>query len=139
MIRKIFENVLLARMHPNLKPKFSNLQRGFTSETTSLSSPATLIVSELINEAKDHGKSLFLASLDACKAFDVVNHASLLRKLQNLDVQPAFWTIIKNLYDGSICQVKSRGSLSEAFTLHQGVHQGRITSTDLYRSHPTSL
>ena len=130
-ICKIFENVLLARLRPELDPKYSNLQRGFTSNTSSLS--AALIVSELMNEAKDNGNNLYLASLDACKAFDVVNHASLLRRLHLLDIQPVFWSIIKDLYDGSICQVKSRGGLSEAFTPHQGVHQGRITSTDLYK------
>ena len=62
--------------------KYSCLQRGFTSNTTSLS--ADLLVSELMTDAKDAGKNLFLASLDASKAFDVVNHASLLRRLFHL-------------------------------------------------------
>ena len=101
------------------------------SNTTSLS--AALLVSELMNDAKDAGKNLFLASLDASKAFDVVNHASLLRRLYHLDIQPVIWSILKHLYDGSQCQVKSRGGLSDPCTLHQGVHQGRVTSTDLYK------
>lgn len=130
-ICKIFENVLLARLRPCIEAKYSCLQRGFTSNTTSLS--AALLVSELMNDAKDSGKDLFLASLDASKAFDVVSHVSLLRRLHLLDIPPEFWTIIQHLYDDARCQVKSRGSLSEPFTLHQGVHQGRVTSTDLYK------
>ena len=130
-ICKIFENVLLSRIHPEIETKYSCLQRGFTSNTTSLS--AALLVSELMNGAKDAGKNLFLASLDASKAFDVVDHASLLRRLYHLDIQPVIWSILKHLYDGSQCQVKSRAGLSDPFTLHQGVHQGRVTSTDLYK------
>ena len=86
-----------------------------------------------MNDAKDAGTNLFLASLDASKAFDVVNHASLLRRLYHLDIQPVIWSILKHLYDGSQCPVKSRGGLSDPFTLHQGVHQGRVTLTDLYK------
>ena len=77
-------------------------------------------------------KIFFLASLDASKAFDVVNHASLLRRLYHLDIQPVIWSILKHLYWFSVSSEIQR-RLSDPFTLHQGVHQGRVTSTDLYK------
>lgn len=132
-ICKIFENVLLGRMRPIIQPKFNQLQRGFTAETSSLS--AALLVSELINDAHDYKKDLFIASLDARKAFDVVNHASLLRRLHLLDIQPEIWAVIKDLYEGAVCQVKWKGELSDPFSLHQGVHQGRVSSTDFYKAY----
>jgi hypothetical protein len=130
-IGKIFENVILSRIRPRIEPKLNQLQRGFTAETSSLS--AALLVSELINDAHDDKKDLFIASLDARKAFDVVNHSSLLRRLHLLDIQPEIWAVIKHLYEGAECQVKWKGELSESFALHQGVHQGRVTSTDFYK------
>lgn len=42
---------------------------------------AALILSECINEASYQKKLLFVATLDVQKAFDVVSHDFLLRKL----------------------------------------------------------
>ena len=92
-----------------------------------------MIVSELTNEAKDNKKELFVATLDARKAFDVVCHSSLLRKLHLQQIDKEIWCIIKDWYDGATSQVKWKGTLSEPFDLYQGVHQGRVTSTELYK------
>ena len=130
-VGKVFENVLLERLGSTLDKQTCQLQRGFTAKTSSLS--AALIVSELENEAKDNKKELFIATLDARKAFDVVCHASLLRKLHLQQIDKDIWCIIKDWYDGATSQVKWKGVLSEPFDLYQGVHQGRVTSTELYK------
>jgi hypothetical protein len=56
-------------------------QRGFTRDTCSMS--AALILHEKMLEAKENRQQCFVAFLDAKAAFDVVPHASLLRKLAN--------------------------------------------------------
>ena len=54
-------------------------QKGFTTGSSSID--AALILSECTSEAKNVRKSLILATLDAQKAFDVVDHCIPLRKL----------------------------------------------------------
>ena len=65
-------------------PTFDNddddkLQRGFTEGVSPLH--AGLIISEAYFEAKDNKTDLILQTFDAEKAFDIVWHDSLLRKL----------------------------------------------------------
>ena len=57
----------------------SKLQSGLTQGTYSLHS--AMFLSECILEAKSSKKHMFLATLGAQKAFDVVNHEILLRNL----------------------------------------------------------
>ena len=57
----------------------SRLQKGFTAGSSTMG--AALILIECINEAKNEEEPLFVATLDVQKAFDVVNHELLLRKL----------------------------------------------------------
>jgi hypothetical protein len=130
-IGKVFENVLLGRMRPVLEPKYSQLQRGFTAGTSSLS--AALLVSELTNEAKDLKEDLFIATLEWQTTLNAFLASSLLRKLHLQEVQPEIWSLLKHWYDGATSQVKWKNKLSDPFELFQGVHQGRATSTELYK------
>ena len=57
----------------------NSLQRGFTKGTSPLYT--ALLLTEAIAESKDLKQPLFSAFLDASKAFDVVWHNSMLRKL----------------------------------------------------------
>ena len=75
------------------------MQRGFSNGSSSTN--AALIVSELMNEARDSKKELFIASLDARKAFDVVYQKSLFVKLFDIGVEPDLWRIMLNWYDGA--------------------------------------
>ena len=50
-----------------------------------------LILEEYIRKNKDQKKDSFIAFLDAKAAFDVVNHASLMRKLFHFGVEGVTW------------------------------------------------
>ena len=66
----------------------SRLQKGFTVGSSSI---AALILSECIAEAKNTRKPLVVATLDAQKGFDVVDHTILLRKLFHDGITGANW------------------------------------------------
>ena len=66
-------------------------------------------------------------------AFDVVQHTILLDKLLARNVSPTYWLIIKELYDGLATKVKWLCPFSESFALKQGVRQGGVLSTHLYK------
>ena len=84
---------------------------------------AAMILSECINESKLHNKPLYIAALDVQKAFDVVDHDSLLRKLYLDGISGDNWLFMKDLYSNMTAKVKWDGFLSPAVTILQGVRQ----------------
>ena len=93
---------------------------------------ASLIVSEAKVESSDKKSTVFMATLDSHKAFDVVHHSILLDKLFDKDINDTTWLVIKELYQDISLKVKWVGGLSNSFPINQGVHQGAILSTHLY-------
>ncbi len=118
----------------------SNLQFGFTKSLSP--TMASLLVSEA-NDAysptMDMMDDLLLATLDSQKAFDVVDHKILLDKLYQQDIHPDLWLIAKNMYEGLTTKVKWLNALSDSFPVTQGVRQGGVLSTVLYKSYVNDL
>ena len=77
--------------------------------------------------------------LDAKSAFDVVSHQSLMRKLFHIGIEGNLWTLISSLHQDAKSAVKWQGQISEKFRVEQGVRQGGILSTDLYKVYEDSL
>ena len=73
---------------------------------------------------KNTKQNLLLTTLDAQKAFDVVDHNSLLRRLYLDRVQGDDWLLLRDLYSDCSSSVKWAGLLSEAIIIRQGVRQG---------------
>ena len=65
------------------------MQRGFTKNSSPTN--CALILEEYIRENKDQKKDSFIAFLDTKAAFDVVNDASLIRKLFHIGVEGVSW------------------------------------------------
>ena len=79
VILKVQEHFLNNRHSKILEPSQSRFERGFTSGCSSLN--AAVILTECIRELKNMKQNLLLTTLDAQKAFVVVDHNSLLRRL----------------------------------------------------------
>ena len=77
------EFTIAPSLNTSVEAKQNPLQRGFTSGCSSANT--AFFVTEAIAEATDLKRTLYVAMLDASKAFDVVVHSSLLTKLYNLD------------------------------------------------------
>ena len=84
ILLKIIEHILNTRLNPALLETQSKLQKGFTEKTSFMN--AAVILTECINESNVQKKPLYVAALDVQKAFDVVDHDSLLRKLPRWDL-----------------------------------------------------
>jgi hypothetical protein len=120
-----------------MAPHQNNLQYGFTKGASPLH--AALMVTEAIAEQKDKKEPLFLATLDAQKAFDVVNHPSLLWKWHELGLRGTLWQVKDLMYQDVTTKVKWRGQLSEPFSILQGVRQGGVPSTGDYKAYINPL
>ena len=113
------------------------MQRGFTENTSSVN--AALLVSEAITECRENKQKLFFTTLDAEKAFDVVCHDSLFRRLYLDGVQGDMLLLLLEMYNNSTTKVKWGGNLSEHFNVQQGVRQGSPLSTILYKRYNNKL
>ena len=137
VILKVLEHVLNHRHNKILEPTQSRLQRGFTTGCSSMN--AAVIVTECIQESKNTKQNLLFTTLDAQKAFDVVDQNSLLRRLYLDGIQGNDWLLIKDLYSDCSSRVKWAGLLSDPVNLHQGVRQGGVLSTAHYKRYNNPL
>ena len=124
---KLFEYALLHK----LSIAQSELQFGFTEGLSP--SMAVLLISEAKAESQVNKTHVYVATLDSMKAFDVVHHAILLDKLTQTNIHDTSWLVIRDLYQQISAKVKLLGGLSDSFPIGQGVPQGAILSTSLYK------
>ena len=132
IIGKVLEKELLARTKAILNPQQQSLQFGFTEKCSS--THCALMLTEAVAEVQDTGESLYITFMDAKKAFDVVWHESMLVSLHNSQVTGAMWNIYDNMYTNLISQVKLGGILSMPIEEKQGIRQGGLTSTELFKN-----
>lgn len=126
IIGKAFERILAD--HQESLWNQSQLQNGFTQGMSPYF--ASVLKTEAIATRKG---PLFVATLDAQKAFDVVNHDRLLVKTFNTGLSGALWAAKQDSYNGLQSCVKWEGSTSQFFRVEQGVKQGGITSPTDYK------
>ncbi|XP_063436501.1 uncharacterized protein LOC134717932 [Mytilus trossulus] len=137
IICKVLELCLRVRIEGTLNKQQNKLQKGFTKGASSIN--IALLITEAINEAKDNNEKLILITLDAEKAFDVVDHIHLFWKLYHQGITGPTWLLIRELYNNTSTQVKSQGCISQAFTNEQGVKQGGILSANFYKSYNKNI
>jgi hypothetical protein len=136
-IEKVLEQICANRLCETLDSTQNRMQRGFTENTSSIN--AALLVTEAINESIDKRHALKFTTLDATKAFDVVSHDSLFRKLYLDGVAGDLLLLLFEMYRDPETKVKWQGNISKPFTILQGVRQGSPLSTILYKRYVNRL
>ncbi|KAK3105783.1 hypothetical protein FSP39_005674 [Pinctada imbricata] len=94
---------------------------------------AGLLITEAFAEAKDKNEPLIMQTLDAEKAFDIVWHNGLLRKLYNDGVGGDLWLLVKSLHTDAHTIVKWQGEYTHPIPIKQGIRQGAKLSTLMYK------
>ena len=131
VITKILETVIKNQIQPIIEHHQSKLRRGFTRNASPMN--CSLILEEAMREQCEKCQPLCVAFLGAKSAFDVVCHDSLMRKLYHIGIEGTPWLLIRSLHQDATAAVKWDGAVSEPFSVRQGVRQGGILSTDLYK------
>jgi len=137
VLGKITEAILRRRISPMIEEHQCQVQRGFTRNASPLNS--AFIVEELYRNSKDDRSPLNLILLDAKSAFDVVDHHHLLRRLYHLGINDNHWNLIQSFHKEGTAAVKWNNQISNHFRIEQGVRQGGILSTDLYKTYVNPL
>ena len=101
----IYETILLHET--NKYHKDNNKQFGF--KKSSSCSHAIFMLKQSIIKAATDGKRLYVAAIDASKAFDKVNRDILWCKLIDLKINSRIVSALKNYYDNSIMLCSNDG------------------------------
>ncbi len=134
IIGKVLENIYREREKASSHP----LQFGFSKGLSP--TMAALVLTEAITEAKSTKRDLYVAALDSQKAFDVVSHPSLLRKLFLADdIDPETWLLLEDMQNGMSTAVRWKGFVSRAVEIRQGVRQGGVLSPGHYKRYVDNL
>src|SRR3989442_10193123 len=127
-ISKIFEYVLVDNFSPLL---ISNpLQFGYKPHTSC--SNAIFLLRRVIQHFNNKAINVYVASIDACKAFDRVNHYKLFFILIKNGLPSYFVHTLFNWYSRLNVKVKWQNSLSTVLNVLSGVRQGGVLSGYLF-------
>ncbi|KAK3108995.1 hypothetical protein FSP39_020463 [Pinctada imbricata] len=137
LFAKVFEHVILEKVESCLPASQSSLQFGFSKGLSPLM--ASLVLTETIVEAVENKNPLYVSFLDTQKAFDVVYHDSMKCKFFHQGVNHHIWNIVDELYSSLTSKVSWNGIISQEFPVLQGVRQGGILSTGLYKLYINDL
>lgn len=135
MISKVLELVLLNKFQRYL---FSDkLQFGFKQGSGCRN--ALFLLREVVQFYNRGHSNVYLASLDATKAFDRVSHEKLFQTLRQRGLPIALINTIANWYSKLYVQVRWQGCLSSQLHVTSGVMQGGILSPFLFNVYVNCL
>ena len=132
---KVLEKVQLKLNLSSLQ--LNENQHAFTSKQSTVTALTNISqdwfnVTDNSNSAKEGVHALFI---DFRKAFDLVDHGILLRKLAAMNVTKAFWLWIRSFLGDRNQQVKLAGTLSSIKPCPAGFPQGSVMSPVLFNIH----
>ena len=97
------------------------------------------VMKEIINRYQRLGSSVYLCFLDAFKAFDHINHDTLLKKLVNRNVPAYIVRLLVFWYSHQQMFVKWGNVTSSDFTVSNGMRQGGVLSPYLFNVYMDGL
>ena len=125
---KVFEHIILLRLEEYLWT--TDNQFGFKSgHSTDF---CIYALSELIEYFKSRSTSVYVAFLDASKAFDKISHWTLFRKLIDRIVPMYLIKVLCYWYQHQLMSVRRGYFISNVFKVTNGVRQGGILSPKLF-------
>ena len=122
---KIFDWIILIKEHSSLCS--SDLQFGFKKDTSTTQCSYSML--ETI-DYYNFNRSVLM--LDASKAFNRVNYCKLFNELLKRDISPLVLRLLLYMYTSQCLRVKWGHTLSDCFTVKNGVKQGGVLSPILF-------
>lgn len=135
VISKFFEMVLLDKFSKFMVT--DDLQFGFKKGVGC--SNAIFALRQVIEYFNDRRSNVYVASLDASKAFDRVNHFKLLSTLIRRGLPICFVNVIFNWYGKLSVIVRWNGHDSSSLSVLSGVRQGGILSPVLFNMYVDAI
>ena len=132
---KILDSVIMSKEKLTLNT--SDLQFGFKKNSST--DHCTLAMIETISYYNSQKSQVYVALLDASKAFDRVKYCKLFRLLQKRKVSPMVLRLLINMYINQELQVRWGTQTSATFSVSNGVKQGGVLSPILFTVYVNEL
>ena len=129
-ILKLLLSIIMRRISNHIDSEISEEQAGF--KKNSGTREAIFNLKMIAEKHLEKQKDLFICFIDYSKAFDSVNHKTLIDTLQNIGIDENDVAIISRLYWNQITRIKTNTSLSDAVNIKKGVRQGCVLSPSLF-------
>ena len=107
-----------------------NLQ--FSYQSGCSTTMCTWLAIETIDHFIRNDGEVFVCMMDMTKAFDMVQHSLLFKKLLDVHLSPIFLRLIMMMYYMQYANVRWNGNISDSFPMGNGVKQGAVLSALLY-------
>ena len=128
IISKVFEHTIVIRLENYLWT--NDNQFGFKSgHSTDL---CIYALTEFIEYYKSRSTSVYVAFLDACKAFDKISHWTLFKKLIERHVPLYLVVILCYWYQHQEMTVRWGHCISNSFNVINGIRQGGVSPPQLF-------
>ena len=128
IVSKILDSVIMLKEKSALST--SDLQFGFKKKSST--SHCTLAMLETISYYNFQKSDVYVALLDASKAFDRVKYCKLFRLLQKRKISPLVLRLLINMYTNQTLQIRWGAQNSSKFSVSNGVKQGGVLSPILF-------
>lgn len=128
VISKLLEILLLGKYGSF----FTSTDHQFGFKNKHSTDTCIFTLKEVVNYYNSHDSPVYVAFLDASKAFDTVNHWILFDKLTARGLPSSVVRLLLNWYRSQDFFVRWCGRTSQAFKVSNGVRQGSILSPVLY-------
>ena len=112
--------------------KFGLDELQFSYQKNCSTTMCTWLVVESISHFTRNETDVYTCFMDMKKAFDMVKHSMLFQKLVDRNVPPIFLRLLLYMYMHQTAKVKWNGTLSDAFSILNGVKQGAVLSAILF-------
>ena len=139
-LAQVIEKVVSARLTKylssgNLLDPMQSAYRQYHSTETALSK-----LHDDVTRAMDHGKGVFIVALDLSAAFDTIDHAILLRRLESdFGIGGLALKWLASYMTGRFQEVTVKGHVSRKVPLHFGVPQGSVLGPQLFSLYTTPI
>ena len=135
ILSKIIENIIFNRIEHQLitNPNQFGFKRGHSTDQ------CIYVLKEVANLYVSLNSCVYTCFLDASKAFDRVNHSILFEKLAKRGVPGYILRLLIFWYQNQNMCVKWGSSVSDTFTVSNGVRQGSILSPHFFNIYVDDL
>ena len=130
-IYKLFSAIITRRINPCLRENQPVEQAGFRAGFSTIDHIQS--VAQVMEKAQEYNLDLYMAFIDFAKAFDSVEHVSILTALQNQGVEEKYIRIIAQIYSSMTAKIRLERE-GNSFQLRRGVRQGDPISPSLFIS-----
>jgi hypothetical protein len=90
------------------------------------------LIRQLMEKYREQRKDLHMTFIDLEKAYDKVTRNIIWWALQKHKISTKYITLIKNMYDNVVTNVRTSDGDSNDFPINIGLHQGSVLSPYLF-------